>query len=85
MNKPVLNITIQTEDRGVIWDGTAKAISSINSQGPFDILPHHANFITIIKNTAVRIHQGGQPKVLDFQQAVLYVKEGRVQIYALDA
>ena len=84
MNESALNVTVQTEDGGVVWQENAAAVSSFNSQGLFDILPQHANFITIIKGRAITIHQSeGQPKVLHFQEAVLYVKENGVRIYAI--
>ncbi len=32
----------------VYYDGPAKSISGINGTGPFDILPKHHNFITLL-------------------------------------
>lgn len=36
-----------------IYDGEALSISSANSLGKFDILPYHANFITLVQNTPI--------------------------------
>ena len=39
----------------VVWEGTATALSSENSQGKFDVLSQHANFITIIKEKPITL------------------------------
>jgi hypothetical protein len=36
-----------------IFDGEAYSISSVNSLGKFDILPFHANFITLVQKTPI--------------------------------
>lgn len=36
-----------------IYDGEALSVSSTNSTGKFDILPYHANFITLIQKNPV--------------------------------
>lgn len=36
-----------------IYDGDAVSVSSVNSLGKFDILPYHANFITLVQKNAV--------------------------------
>lgn len=36
-----------------IYEGEALSVSSTNSTGKFDILPYHANFITLIQKNPV--------------------------------
>ena len=36
-----------------IYDGEAYSISSVNSLGKFDILPFHANFITLVQKSPI--------------------------------
>ena len=43
-----------------IWEGNALSVSSVNSAGPFDILPMHANFITIVENQSININTGAK-------------------------
>ena len=44
---------------GVLYEGPAASISSINNTGPFDILPYHTNFISLIKdNVVLRLKDG---------------------------
>lgn len=36
-----------------IFDGEAYAVSSVNSSGKFDILPFHANFISLVQKQPI--------------------------------
>ena len=42
----------------LIFKGIVDSISSFNEKGPFDILPVHENFITIIKGKVVSVANG---------------------------
>ena len=54
-----------------IFDGEAFSISSINSLGKFDILPMHANFITLVQKQPiflrVRKKEAGKKAELGFE------------------
>ena len=62
------------------FEGKAKAISSENKVGEFDILPEHANFISLIFNT-LTIHTQEGEKTYEFSRGVLEVTEGKVRIF----
>lgn len=63
------------------YTGNAKAISSRNDKGPFDILPMHAHFITLIRDM-VTIHiSPGNDMRISLSQGVLKVKDDFVQVY----
>jgi len=67
----------------VLWLGEAESVSSYNSQGEFDILPQHANFITIIQKKPIIIRiRGGEKKEFNFDSAVIYNHRDVVQIFA---
>lgn len=66
-----------------IWNGQAKSVSSINSKGPFDILPLHSNFITIIENQPIKINTGIKTEEFKFSNSVLFVSKNKVIIYTL--
>ncbi len=36
-----------------LYEGSASSVSSLNDTGPFDILPLHTNFISLIKEQVV--------------------------------
>jgi hypothetical protein len=48
----VLNVKIFSPTQ-TIFEGEAVSISSVNSMGKFDILPFHANFITLVQKTPI--------------------------------
>lgn len=68
--------------REVLYQGEAKAVSSRNSQGKFDVLPQHANYITIIENEPIEVLKPDN-KLTTFKvkQAILYTVENKVTIY----
>jgi len=67
----------------VVWEGEANSVSSINAEGPFDILPMHANFVTLIKGQLITVRDlDGNEQQFDFKQAVIYVENNQVKIYS---
>lgn len=67
----------------VLWIGEADSISSYNTQGDFDILPHHANFITIVQNRPIIIQvRGGEKREFNFESAIIYTHRDSVEIFA---
>jgi F-type H+-transporting ATPase subunit epsilon len=44
----------------VYFDGTARSVSGVNGTGPFDVLPRHRNFITLLSpcNLALAAKEG---------------------------
>lgn len=81
----LLDIEIRSK-RGLIFAGKADAISSKNETGQFDILPLHANFITLVNETIV-IHKrafGGTDMIRDefpVERGVIRVSENKVKIF----
>ena len=76
-----LRVIVSTPDEQ-IWEGKAKSVSSENSAGPFDILPQHANFVTIIKGKPIVVRtQDGTEKTFTYKNAVMTVAEDKVSIY----
>lgn len=66
----------------VLFDGQALSVSSKNSAGKFDVLPEHANFITLLENTDVVVRgQNASPLKFHFKQAILYTSKDQVSIY----
>lgn len=69
--------------REVLFDGPALAVSSENSQGKFDIIPEHANYITIVeKNPIVILKPDKTQQSFTFAQAIIYHLKNKVSIYA---
>jgi F0F1-type ATP synthase epsilon subunit len=66
----------------IIYNGQAASVSSVNSTGSFDVLPGHANFITILENAPIRIKRPGKEDLTyKFPLAIMYTRENLVDIY----
>jgi len=77
-----LPLTVLIRDReGILFQGEAESVSSFNDRGPFDVLPYHANFITLIQNE-VRVRQvGGGEEKIPLTSGVLRVRGNEVEVY----
>jgi F0F1-type ATP synthase epsilon subunit len=65
-----------------LYDGKAIAISSRNSQGSFDLLAEHANFITIIDKQPITVYKPDHTTVVfSFLQAVVYLENNKVTVF----
>ncbi len=77
-----LTLSLIVRDRaGIIFEGEVDAISSYNESGPFDVLPLHTNFISLIQKM-LSIHR--KEKVLQkvrVGSGVLFVHENKVEVY----
>jgi F0F1-type ATP synthase epsilon subunit len=76
----MLRVRINSPEK-LLWEGEALSVSSKNSQGPFDILPFHTNFVTILENEKIFINTGSQVVEYTFEHSVLYVHPNKVYIY----
>jgi F0F1-type ATP synthase epsilon subunit len=64
-----------------IFQGTAVAISSINATGPFDILPLHANFICIIKDSLTIYETQKKIRKIPLEIGILKAFENEVMVF----
>jgi F0F1-type ATP synthase epsilon subunit len=80
MSDPLtLNVSIKRPEK-VEFLGKAKAVTSINMRGQFDVLPYHTNFITLIKEK-VTIHlENKEPVTYDLQSGIIKVTQNEVTI-----
>lgn len=81
MSNPTLHVRIISPQQ-LILDTEATSVSSKNLQGNFDILPQHANFITLIENSPIVVRAPNQkPLVFKFPLAIILTRENKVDIY----
>jgi F0F1-type ATP synthase epsilon subunit len=76
----VLNITVRSKTKEY-FTGAALAVSSKNHAGPFDILPQHTHFISLIEDGVVirTLDEYNQP--VPFLTGIMKVKDNQVEIY----
>ncbi|OGZ54289.1 MAG: hypothetical protein A3H64_02215 [Candidatus Ryanbacteria bacterium RIFCSPLOWO2_02_FULL_45_11c] len=75
-------LTVIVRGRNVeYYNGKAKAVSSTNNKGVFDILPRHTHFISLIQN-GITIHKtDASTQDIKFSNAILKVKDDIVEVY----
>lgn len=76
----ILRVKINSPEK-ILWEGEAVSVSSKNVDGPFDILPMHANFISLIEKTPIRINTGSGMQEFTYERAVVYCHANTVFIY----
>lgn len=81
MSHPTLHLRI-ISPKEFILNTDALSVSSKNLQGSFDILPQHANFITLVENSPIIVRIPNQkPLTYQFPLAIILAKENNVDIY----
>ncbi len=64
------------------FSGKAQSVSAINLTGPFDILPHHKNFMTLLEPGIIRVRSEGKPDFqLKISRGVMHVKADQVTVF----
>lgn len=66
-----------------VWEGEAYSVSAQNVEGPFDILPLHAHFISVLDaHPIVVTHPDKSTSQFTFTKSIMHVKDNLVSIYA---
>lgn len=64
------------------YDDPAKSISATNDTGPFDILPRHHNFMTLVNEGDVIIRiEGADDKKIRITRGVMHVRSNKVTLF----
>lgn len=65
----------------VYFEGGAESVTALNKTGPFDILPGHANFFTLLTEGKVKIMSGGEPFEYSVSRGVAQVSDNKVKVF----
>jgi F0F1-type ATP synthase epsilon subunit len=66
---------------GLIFEGEVAALTSYNEEGEFDILPHHANFISIIQDKLILRLPDQEKKSFSLELGVIKHQEEKTKVY----
>lgn len=80
MNEPNINVLILSRG-GVLYKGLVKSLTSVNEEGRFDVLPHHANFISLIKDFLILRELNGSEKEFKIESGILRVTDKTADVY----
>lgn len=75
-----LDVVIRTPE-ALLFQGQVQSLSSVNERGPFDVLPMHESFISII-STVVRVKtKTGETKEFKVDRGVLRAYKNHIDIF----
>ncbi len=80
-SKPAMAVKVYAPFQ-VYFEGEAYAVSAINDTGPFDILPHHRNFLCMLVPCQLVIQPTQSPqKSIKIHRALMHVKADKVVVF----
>lgn len=75
-----LNVKIYSPFK-VYFDGLANSISAVNDTGPFDILPRHHNFLTLLKEGEVTLRKASGETRYKIARGVMHVRDNNITVF----
>lgn len=63
------------------FDGEAESISAVNETGPFDILPKHHNFMTLLSSGDIVVRNDQNEERISINRGIMHVKANRVIVF----
>ncbi len=61
--------------------GYVQSLSSVNSEGAFDVLPMHENFVTVFSGNMILVDEGGQRREFMLGRALLEASNNIVKVF----
>lgn len=65
----------------VYFDGIANSISAVNDTGPFDILPQHHNFMTLLNVGDIIVRSSAGEETIKINRGIMHVKADDVVVF----
>ena len=83
VNAPLtMHIKVYSPYKIYFDDGNCESISATNDTGPFDILAHHHNFMTLLNPCELVIHYGNkQVQRIRISRGIMHVKADKVTVF----
>jgi len=72
---------IVRDRNGVLFEGKIDSLTSINDKGEFDVLPLHANFISIIHEFVTLRAHGKEIKTVPLKTGILAVRDNSIEVF----
>ncbi len=78
--KPTMFVKVYAPFK-VYYEGEAYSVSAANDTGPFDILPHHHNFLCMLVPCTLVIKDVNGEKTVKIHRALMHVKADKVVVF----
>jgi len=75
-----LSTQVQSPDK-MLYAGPVYAVSSWNETGPFDVLPYHIHFISIIRKAIILHKADGSEEKIPLDTGIIKVADNVINIY----
>ncbi len=81
-NKPTMRIKVYSPFK-TYFEDDGYSISGVNATGPFDILPHHHNFMTLLTPCELNIKtkSGSGEQKIRISGGLMHVKADKVTVF----
>ena len=79
-NGPTLNV-IARAPLQVYYEGPAEVVSAVNRVGPFDVLPGHADFFSMLLPGEVTIETNADPVTFKISNGIITVRDDEVMLF----
>jgi len=78
--KPTMAIKVYAPFK-VYYEGDAYSLTAVNETGPFDVLPHHHNFLCMLVPCELIIKTPYEIKKVKISRALMHVKAEKVTVF----
>lgn len=63
------------------FDGNATSVSAANDTGPFDVLPEHHRFMTILNEGELTLRNDDKEQKYKIDRGIMHVRDNQVTIF----
>lgn len=77
---PTIHIRVASPFK-TFFDEEAFSISAVNDTGPFDILPHHHNFITLLNACTITVRTARGDFHIQISGGIMHVKADKIIVF----
>ena len=78
--RPLMSVKVYAPFK-IYYEGEAYSITAVNETGPFDILPHHHNFLCMLVPCDLIIQAPNDTRTIKISRALMHVKAEKVIIF----
>lgn len=78
--KPTMQIKVYAPFQ-VYFEGVGYSLSAVNETGPFDILPHHHNFLCMLVPCDLVVQTPSETRTIKISRALMHVKAEKVTVF----
>lgn len=75
-----LFVTVRNRQK-IVFDNEARALTSVNAKGLFDILPQHENFVCLVRDRLLIRKKDGAEEEVKLTRGILKAYKNNVHVF----